>query len=68
MPAEQALSSPSNTFKEDNVIEWSATIFVMKFQSVTEWWNEEFKETQTDGTTDIGDSVNSILDFWVPQQ
>ena len=68
MPAEQALSSPSIMLKEDNVIEWSATIFVMKFQSVTEWWNEEFKETQTDGTTDIGDSVNSILDFWVPQQ
>ena len=68
MPAEQALSSPSIMLKEDNVIEWSATIFVMKFQSVTEWWNDKFMETQTDGTTDIGDTVNSILDFWVPQQ
>ena len=44
---------------KDNVVEWSGAIFVIKFWSVTETQNTE---TRTDGTTDIGDYVHSIID------
>ena len=60
MPAAQALSSPSGEAKEDNVEKWSGAIFVIKFWSVT----HEMMDENTDGTSDIGDYANSILDCY----
>ena len=57
MSAARVLSSLSGAVKKDNVVERSLAIFhdeIPKF--------DERKETRTDGTTDISDDVNSILD------
>ena len=46
-------------------IVWSGAIFVMKFWSVTKKCDgikKVRKQGNTDGTSDIGDYVNSILD------
>ena len=63
MPATRALSSPSGVAKEDNVVEWSGAISVKNSEvwqkSVTKLRNYE----NTEGTSDIGDYVNSILDL-----
>ena len=66
MPTARALSSPSGAAKEDDVVEWSGAIFVIKFWSVTKKYDEkcdEKCEENTDGTSDIGDYVNSSLDL-----
>ena len=48
----------SGLAKEENVVEWSGAIFVMKFWSVIELQ----KQGNMDRTKDMSDSVNSILD------
>ena len=49
--------------QEDNVEKWSGAIFVIKFWSVTKTQIDEMTDENRDGTSDIGDYVNSILDI-----